>query len=144
MSAMAGKYNFLIEQGTTVQFEIRIADEAGTPYDLTNTFGRMQIRPNYVDFVDVTTDLYVDISSSIEPDGTGLYFKGIGKNLPETSGSIGVFISANKTEEFDFDVALYDLELYEVDQGIGSLDSRGIIVMRILEGEIELKREVTR
>jgi len=147
MASSAARYNFTIEQGTTVRFEIQYKDSEQNPVDLTGKWGRMQIRPNYADFVtNIDDDLFVDVSSSIDPDdGTGLYFTGLNHEYPETSGSIGVFISAKKTEQFNFEVARYDLELYEDDQGVsGSIDPRGKIVTRLLEGEITLSREVTR
>ena len=120
----AGRYSFVIEQGTTTYFEIQYTDSNNEPVDLTGFHGRMQIRPDYADFTD---ELYVCISSSIDVDGeTGLYFT-------PTSGSIGVKISAKKTEEFDFDEGYYDLELYS-----------GSYVGRLLEGQIRIRREVTR
>ena len=49
----AGRYSFVIEQGTTVNFEIQYKDANGNPIDLTDYSGRLQIRPNYAD--DTTT-----------------------------------------------------------------------------------------
>ena len=40
----AGIYNFIIEQGTTVNFRIDYRDSEGNPVDLTGYEGRMQIR----------------------------------------------------------------------------------------------------
>jgi hypothetical protein len=83
----------------------------------------MQIRP---DFADLTTTVYTTISSSIAGDGTGLYI------TPE-SGSIDVLMSAQVTEDFNFDTGVYDLELYS-----------GSVVERLLEGKVKISREVTR
>jgi hypothetical protein len=119
----AGKYTFIIEQGTTHEFTIVKKDSNGDAVDLTGYTARMQIRP---DFADLTTTVYTTVSSSIAGDGTGLYI------TPE-SGSIDVLISAQVTEGFDFDTGFYDLELYS-----------GSIVERLLQGKVKINREVTR
>lgn len=90
----------------------------------------MQIRPNYADS---TSTIYLTVSSSKDTDGTGLDFGGIDGDKPASSGSIGVYISAQKTRLLNFDEAFYDLELYS-----------GSFVTRLLEGTIILSREVTR
>ena len=41
----AGKYNFTIEQGATVDFEIAYTDSNGDPIDLTGYDARMQLAP---------------------------------------------------------------------------------------------------
>ena len=126
----AGKYNFTIEQGTTVNFELQYKDSIGTPIDLTGYSGRMQIRP---DFADNTKTSYLYLSSSIADDGTGLSFSGSTGTTPVQSGSIGVYISAYSSSTLNFDSAYYDLELeYEGN------------VTRLLQGTIKLSREVTR
>ena len=40
----AGRYSFIIEQGSTVSFEIQYADSSGDPIDLTHYTARMQLR----------------------------------------------------------------------------------------------------
>ena len=128
----AGTYNFTIEQGTTVDFEVQYKDSEGLPVDLTGYSGRMQIRSNYADNRPVT---YITLSSSIAPDGTGLSFSGSAARglKPPTSGSIGVYILAESSSAFNFAKAKYDLELYS-----------GSFALRLLEGTITLSREVTR
>lgn len=126
----AGKYTFTIEQGTTVKFGIQYLDPTGVPFDLTDCSARMQIRS---DFADKKNVLYATLSSSIDNDGTGLDFAGINGDAPLNSGSIGVYISAAKTETFNFDEAIYDLEIYKVNE-----------VTRVLEGSVLVSREVTR
>ena len=118
----AGKYTMTIEQGATFQLQFQYTDAAGTPIDITDYSGRLQIRPDYADY---TTQSYAYVSSSIDADGTGLT---IG-----SSGSIGLYISAAVTEGFDFDEGLYDLELQS-----------GSYVTRLLEGAVKIRREVTR
>ena len=128
----AGTYNFTIEQGTTLDFEIQYKDSNLVPVDLTGYSGRMQIRSNYADNSPIT---YITLSSSRAPDGTGLNFSGsaaLGLK-PPTSGSIGVYILAESSSVFNFVRAKYDLEIYS-----------GSLVIRLLEGIVTLDKEVTR
>ena len=145
----AGKYNFTIEQGSTVDFEVNYADSNGDPIDLTTyDHARMMIKSSKS-----TTDPIIYLSSStngfshgkindINGDLTGLSLRGSGLNQnhddlakPFTSGSIGVYISAESSSELSFDQAFYDLELVS-----GSISP---VVFRILEGKIKLSKEVT-
>ncbi|CAB4143079.1 hypothetical protein UFOVP449_114 [uncultured Caudovirales phage] len=126
----AGKYNFTIEQGTTVRIELAYKNTSGSAIDLTGYSGRMQIRP---DFADNTTTSYIYLSSSLNADGTGLNFSGSNGVNPPTSGTIGVFISAESSSAFNFETAYYDIELQS-----------GSIVTRLLQGKVKLSREVTR
>jgi hypothetical protein len=130
----AGRYNFIIEQGTTVNFEFQYLDSNSNPIDLTGYSGRMQLRP---DFADNTNTVYITLSSSLNPDGTGLNFNGSGGTKPLSSGSIGVFIAACTSSMFTFDNALYDLELYS-----GSADCPYTI--RLIQGSVNISREVTK
>lgn len=126
----AGKYSFIIEQGTTVNFEIQYKDSSNNPIDLTDYSGRMMIRSGYADANPTT---YAVLSSSLDTDGTGLNFSGSNGTTPPTSGSIGIFISAASSSAFTFNNALYDLEI-----------TSGSIITRILEGQVNLSQEVTR
>jgi len=124
----AGRYSFTIEQGTTLDFNVQYLDSNSTPVDLTDYSGRMQIRPTLT-----SNDVIITLSSSRAEDGTGLNFSGSNGTTPPTSGSIGVFISAASSSLFNFNEAVYDLEIYS-----------GSIVTRILEGKVKLSKEVTR
>ena len=124
----AGKYSFIIEQGATLSFEIQYKDSTNTPISLSGYSGRMQIRP--------TTDsstIYLTLSSSLQPDGTGLNFSGSDSAKPPTSGSISIFISAVTSSLLTFGQAVYDLEIYS-----------GSYAFRILQGGVRLSKEVTR
>jgi hypothetical protein len=124
----AGKYNIVIEQGATYQVEIQYRDSNNVPIDLSGYNGRMQIRPS----IDSTT-VYVALSSSLNPDGTGLNFSGSNGTTPPTSGSIGIFISATSSSLLTFPAGVYDLEIQS-----------GSIVTRLLQGNVQLSKEVTR
>lgn len=129
----SGKYSFTIEQGTTVDFEVQYTDINGDPIDLTGYSGRMQIKSTFADNKPVT---YATLSSSLQPDGTGLNFRGQLGDLPPSSGSIGIFISANTSSLFNFAKGRYDLELYS---GSGEFP----IVDRMLEGVVTISKQVT-
>lgn len=127
----AGKYSFTIEQGTTVKFEIQYKDSNNSPIDLTQYTGRLQIRPT------VTSDtVYLTLSSSLQPDGTGLNFSGSNGTTPPVSGTIGIFISSCTSSLLSFETAYYDLEIYS--------GSSCPYTLRLLEGQVRLSKEVTR
>ncbi len=62
----AGKYSFIIEQGSTTNFTIIYTDSTGAPIDLTSYGSKMQIRLTY------DAPPIITLSSSLNPDGTGL------------------------------------------------------------------------
>ena len=125
----AGIYNFTIEQGTTVDFEIQYTDVNDLPINLAGYSGRMQIKSGFANDRPTT---YTSLSSSRYPDGTGLNFSGSSGTKPVASGSIGIYISAVSSSAYTFAKAKYDLELVS-----------GSTVTRILEGTITLSKEVT-
>jgi len=124
----AGRYSFIIEQGATLDLSLNWTDSESTPIDLTGYSGRMHIRPT----VESTT-IYLALSSSLQPDGTGINFSGSNGTTPLSSGSIGIYISATTSSLLDFHEAYYDLEL----------EKEGYVV-RLIEGQIRLSKNVTR
>lgn len=129
----AGRYSFTIEQGATFQLELQYKDANQTPINLTDYSGRMQIRPNAA-----SQTVYLTLSSSLEPDGTGLNFSGSNGSTPPTSGSIGIYIASCTSSLLNFDgPAYYDLELYS-----GSAPCP--FTIRLLEGQVQLSKEITR
>lgn len=127
----AGRYSFTIEQGTTFQLELIYKDSNQTPVDLTGYSGRMQIRPT----VDSNT-VYLTLSSSLNADGTGLNFSGSSGTNPPTSGSIGIYIASCTSSLLNFTNAYYDLEIYS--------GSNCPYTVRLIEGQVQLSKEVTR
>ena len=129
----AGKYNFTIEQGATVDFAVQYKDSGSNPIDLSGYQARMQLRPTLG-----SSTIYITLSSSLGPCGTGLNLSGSGgqsASPPPSSGSIGVNISANSSSQFSFGEAFYDLDLIS--------GSTYPVVTRILEGKVQLSKEVT-
>ena len=130
----AGRYSFVIEQGSTTNFEIQYTDSSNTPVDLTGYSGRMQIASDYSSVPNRT--VYLTLSSSLNPDGTGLNFSGSNGSTPPTSGSIGIYIAACTSSLLTFTTAKYDLEIYS---GSGACP----LTVRLLEGQISLSNQVT-
>jgi len=126
----AGRYSFTIEQGATLDFELAYKDSDNNPVDLTGYQGRMQLRPS------AGSDIkYITLSSSLAADRTGLNFSGSDGLNPPTSGTIGIFISAESSSLLNFNEAVYDLEL--------ATGSEFPIVTRLLEGQVRLSLNVT-
>ena len=126
----AGRYSFTIEQGATLDFELAYKDSDNNPVDLTGYQGRMQLRPS------AGSDIkYITLSSSLAADGTGLNFRRSEGLNPPTSGTIGIFISAESSSLLNFNEAVYDLEL--------ATGSEFPIVTRLLEGQVRLSLNVT-
>jgi hypothetical protein len=124
----AGRYSFTIEQGATLNLELQYKDASGNSIDLTDYSGKMQIRPSVA-----SSTVYITLSSSLQADGTGLNFSGSNGTTPPSSGSIGVYISAESSSLLSFDTGVYDLEI-----------ASGSFVSRILEGQVKLSLNVTR
>ena len=130
----AGRYNFQIEQGSTVDFTINYTDSDSTPIDLTDYEARMDIRPSAG-----SSTLYATLSSSVASDFTGIHMDPPNPNgagtLPKSSGSLRIYISAASSSAFDFKAAQYDLEIYS--------GSAPVTVNKILTGQINLTKEIT-
>ena len=120
----AGKFNFIIEQGTTLDFDVEYKDSNNTAVDLSDYTGRMQIK----DKIGGNTT-HITLLSSLSPDNTGLDF------TEASSGKIKVFISANSSSALDFSKAVYDLEIVS--------GSTFPVVTRLLQGNVTLDKEVT-
>lgn len=125
----AGTYNFIIEQGTTVDFRIQYKDSTNNPINLTEYNGAMQIRSN---FADNNPKTYITLTNNLNSDGTGLNFES------SSLGYIGIYIASCTSSLFNFNNARYDLEIYS-----GSIENCPIVT-RILEGSIEISKETTR
>jgi hypothetical protein len=129
----AGRYSLYIEQGASLDFEVQYIDSNGNPVDLSGYSARMQIRPT----VESST-IYITLSSSLQPDGTGLNLSGSHSTKPPTSGSIGIFIPSCTSSLLSFTDAVYDLEIST------PYDGGCNYVTRLIQGPVKLSNEVTR
>lgn len=116
--ARAARLNIIIEQGATRDLDLELFEEDETTIIPLLGFGaRMQIRPTLTSDVvlfELTTE-----NGRIEILGA--------------SGIIRLLFSAIQTEAFDWDSAVYDLEL-----------TQGTTVERFLKGTVKVDKEVTR
>ena len=129
---VAGRYSFVIEQGATTDFEVIYNNNTGTPVDLIGFTARMSIRQSQIS----TSQLYITLSSSLGPCGTGLNLSGSAGTNPPESGSIGIIISHATSSLLNFNNAYYDLE-------IASGTGNSMVVTRVLAGAVGLSREIT-
>lgn len=113
----AAKYKLKIEQGATLRIPFKWT-AGGITVDLTGYKGRMQIRPE----VDSETIIH-----TLTSENGGIYFE-------PSLGKFYIYISASDTSAFDFDSAVYDLELIAPNDDVD----------RVIEGEVTLSKEVTR
>jgi hypothetical protein len=120
----AGRYSFVIEQGSTLNFSIVYNDSNGAPVDLSQYSAKMQIRQTY------SSPPLLTLSSSLNADGTGLNMSSA------VSGTIGIYIASCTSSLLTFNEALYDLDIIS---GSGKCP----VVNRILEGKVKLSKEVT-
>lgn len=129
----SGKYSFVIEQGATTDFQIVYKDSTGVFVDLSGYTAAMQIRN-----AKGGDTLYATLTSSLGDSYTktsGSAFISLsGSNLTtaQVSGSIGVYIGHDVTNNFSFNEAYYDLEI-----------TNGQIRTRLLEGAVKLTKQVT-
>jgi len=131
----AGKYNFIVEQGSQhdVAFRYKLAD--GSFLNLGGYRVRMSVKDHISD-----TDFVYQASSNTSAgndDGAGFvqHFTVTGSN-PQTGEDIGKFslsIPVATTTAFDFNQGVYDLELVASDG----------TVTRLLEGKFKIKLQVS-
>ena len=131
----AGKYSFIIEQGSTLSFELQYKDSNGDPIDLSGYEGAMQIRSAFSssgeDFLTLTSSL----GDSYNKTTTNSFLSFSGSNLttPVSSGSIGIYAGHEATTGLTFSgQAFYVIEL-----------TSGSIRTRILEGKVQISQQVT-
>jgi len=117
---LAGRWDLVIEQGSTFERYFRWEDSSGSPIDLSPYSLRMTIR--------VTIGSIEYYASTEGASGTITISK---------PGAEGVFLIAmlpEDTESLDFVRAIYDVEAYTAGDAI---------VYRIVQGNVTLSREAT-
>jgi len=124
----AGKYNFIVEQGSQHEVTFVYKDSTGTAIDLTGSRVRMAVKDHITDteFVyratsDSTADTdYVDHFDILTQTGTDV-------------GKFTLTIPSSVTDLFTFNQGVYDLELV----------TSASVVSRIIEGKFKVKPQVT-
>lgn len=113
----AAIYNFTIEQGATFQRDFVYQDAQNNPINLTGYSARMQVRQKKDSdqiFIDATTQNGKLVVTPL-------------------TGKVSLNLSASETSALKFESAVYDLEL----------EANGVVT-RLLEGTINLSKQVTR
>ncbi len=120
MSIEAGKYNFVLEQGATFILPVVYKDSDGNLIDVTGYEARMQIRE--------TIDSVVPLISKTSNPPNGIV-------VNELESKFTITVPANETTSLPAPIrAFYDIE-FETPAGE---------VIRVLEGRVRIKPEVTR
>lgn len=113
----AGVWNITLEQGVTWRTVVTVEDSDGAPVDLTGATARMHIREN----LDSPTPLLA------LTNGSGITVGG-------AAGKLVLLLTDEQTAAITWRYAVYDLEI----------ETGGGEVSRILKGQVEVDREVTR
>ena len=114
----AGSLDLLIEQGATFVKDLIWKDSNGVPVNVTGYTARMQVRPHKS-----STTVIVEASTD-----NGYITMGT------DDGAIGISIPAAITAAITQTRGTYDLEI---------TDTEGVVT-RLLEGGVEISKEVTR
>ena len=120
MSAPAGLYNIVADQGSTLSRIIYYKDPANKPIKLNGYTARMQVRPTYESqhiLLELTTE-----NGGIE--------------LGAIDGSISLYVADDVMISIDEGIYVYDLELVA--------PSADLFVYKILQGNFAVRSEVTR
>lgn len=118
-------YNFPIEQGSAFQITFQYLDEAGNSIDLTNWCVLLQWQTN-------NDDLYIFSNR----DSSDNY-----KITTDTNGNIVLQIPAKTTNSYNFDSAVYDLDLQEPNEQYAN---SGLKTYRLASGVITIiKRNIS-
>ena len=113
----AATYDITVEQGATFLKVITWKDSSAVPINLTGFTARMQIRERVSSaaaVLDISTDDYIVLGGA--------------------AGTITITVPATVTAALNFTRGVYDLEV----------ESPGNVVTRLLQGGVELSKEVTR
>jgi len=110
----AAQYDLTIEQGATWTLELVWKDETGTPIPLTGYTAKLWIKSAYSS----TAEVQLSEASGISIDGP--------------NGKLTATLTAAQTTALAAGAYVYDLKL----------TSPGGIATRLLEGDVEVKRQV--
>jgi hypothetical protein len=120
MSAPAGLYNIVADQGSTLSRIIYYKDPARKPIQFNGYSARMQVRKTFD-----SPDTILELTTS---NG--------GIELGSTDGSIALYVSDDTMMQVQEGIYVYDLELLA--------PSADLFVYKILQGNFAVRSEVTR
>lgn len=120
MSAPAGLYNIVADQGSTLSRVIYYKDPAKKPIMFSGYTARMQVRPNYE-----SSEVILELTTE---NG--------GIELGDTDGSIALYVEDTTMITIPEGIYVYDLELVA--------PSADLFVYKILTGNFAVRSEVTR
>lgn len=126
---IAGKHDFVIEQGAIFSETVTYLDSSGDPVDLTGYKAEMNIRTNKADTSTIVKLLSTGAGAS---DGT--------ITLGGAAGTLVLYIKASLTRAMTLDRAYYDIELSPGGTDPNTADD----TIRLLEGVITLSKEATK
>lgn len=109
--------DFVIKQGSEWAVELVLKDDTGTVINLTSYTAKMQIRKEK----SKTSQLYDDLTS----ENTRIV-------ITPLEGKLLLKIPSTVSDDYRFTRAFYDVEIVT-----------GALVTRVLEGEIEINKNVT-
>lgn len=133
----ASTYNFTIEQGATMEFQILWLNSNNQPISLAGYDGKMQIRSNYSGSGITYLTLTSSIGDTYAFNSGSAFLSMSGSNLvtPVTSGSIGIYAGYLLTDQLTFTgSAYYDLEL------TNTVTQERV---RLIEGQVNISQQVT-
>lgn len=124
----AGRYDIVLEQGTTFDLPINYSNPDGTSIDLSGYQARMQVReaPH--------TELFVEFNSGLTSNGFILMSGAVEDREDSANGNLRVYMTAANSSSLPRFRGRYDLELF---------DSSGYTI-RLLEGQFTVEPEITR
>ena len=124
----AGRYNFVVEQGSQHAVTFRYKLSSGSYQSLTDWRVRMSVKDHITD----TAYVYQATSNAAVDTGYSAHFT-IPTQTGEAIGEFTLTIPDGATTAFDFNQGVYDLELV----------SPSAVVTRILEGKFKIKLQVS-
>jgi len=121
---MATSYDFTVYQGSELDVQLSVTDEAGSALNLSGFDVRGSVKYRYGD-TSALLDLNPVVASGTNGDGY-------------VSGLVDVFISGAQTKTLPVTEAVYDIERFH--SGLGSASPS---VIKLLNGKFEIYPEVT-
>jgi hypothetical protein len=126
----AGKYNFVVEQGSQHELSFRYKLADGTYQNLTSFRARMSVKDHITD----TAYVYQATSDASADTGYNVHFViAASQGTAANTGKFTLTIPAGITAAFTFGQGVYDLELV----------SNGGVVSKLLEGKFKVKPQVS-